>query len=324
MSVSLKYLEQCAGETGFAVATLEKVTRLGEVAAAIASHPLLGKSLALKGGTAFNFCTGGAPTRMSVDLDYNYVAHVDREQMLVARPEVENAVEEIARRLGYRVQHSKDEFAGRKFFATYRSVLGSDDRVEVDLNFLFRVPLDGVAGAKMWQPGELDQPHVNVVSLSELCIGKLLAMLDRAAPRDAWDVARLPKIAGDLLQSDRFRVYFVAMSAILAHPVSTYSRNRMKQRLTAELIEQQLVPMLATGTPPNVETLIDEAWRVVMPLVELNPRELDYISAVEHGELRPEILIPETPDLAKIIAMHPAIRWKIENVRKHRRRKNPM
>ena len=300
------------------------MTRLGEVAAAIARHPLLGKSLALKGGTALNFCTGDAPTRMSVDLDYNYIAHANRERMLAARPKVEDAVEEIARRLGYRVQHSKDEFAGRKLFATYRSVLGSDDRVEVDLNFLFRVPLDGVAEAKMWQPGELDQPRVSIVSRSELCIGKLLALLDRAAPRDAWDVALLPKIAGDLLQSDRFRTYFVAMSVILDHPVSTYTRSRMKQRLTTELIERQLVPMLATGAPPNAETLVDEAWRVVMPLVELNPRELDYIAAVEHGELRPEILIPETPDLAKIIAIHPAICWKVENVRKHRRKNNPM
>ena len=185
MSVSLQYLERCADETGYAVATLEKVTRLGEIAAEIAKHPFLGETLALKGGTALNLCVGDAPTRMSVDLDYNYIAYADRERTLADRPRVEAAVEEIAGRLGYRVQRSKDEFAGRKVLATYQSAFGTNERVEVDLNFLFRVPLSGAANAEMWQPGELDRPRVRIVSLLELCVGKLLALLDRAAPRDA-------------------------------------------------------------------------------------------------------------------------------------------
>lgn len=88
MSVSLQYLERCAGETGYQVATLEKVTRLGEIAAEIAKHPLLGTALALKGGTALNLCMDEGPTRMSVDLDYNYIARVDREQMLADRAKV--------------------------------------------------------------------------------------------------------------------------------------------------------------------------------------------------------------------------------------------
>jgi len=51
----------------------------------------------------------------------------------------------------------------------------------------------------MWQPGELDRPLVPVVSSVELCVGKLLALLDRATPRDAWDVARPPELVADVL-----------------------------------------------------------------------------------------------------------------------------
>jgi len=58
-----------------------------------------------------------------VDLDYNYIGHVERERMLQDRPLVEEAVAEVARRRGYAVQQSADAFAGRKLYLRYRSVL---------------------------------------------------------------------------------------------------------------------------------------------------------------------------------------------------------
>jgi predicted nucleotidyltransferase component of viral defense system len=61
---------------------LEKVIQLGKFADEISKHPFLGQALALKGGTALNLCSG-MPKRLSVDLDYNYIAHAEREKMLV-------------------------------------------------------------------------------------------------------------------------------------------------------------------------------------------------------------------------------------------------
>ena len=58
----------------------------------------------------------------------------------------------------------------------------------MDLNYLWRVPLAGVHETELWQPGELDRPRVQTVSLHELCVGKFLAFLDRSAPRDAYDL----------------------------------------------------------------------------------------------------------------------------------------
>jgi len=113
MNVSLEYLDRCAAETGFQIDSLEKVTRLGEMASDIARHPFLGDVLVLKGGTALNLCFG-PPARLSVDLDFNYIGYLEREKMLADRPKVEQAVEKLARRHGYRVQRSADAFVGRK------------------------------------------------------------------------------------------------------------------------------------------------------------------------------------------------------------------
>jgi len=120
--------------------SLEKVVRLGELASDMARHPFLGSVLVLKGGTALNLCFG-LPKRLSVDLDYNYIGQAEREKMLADKPRVETAVLEIAQRQKYRIQQSADAFAGRKLYLIYRSVLGQEERIEVDLNFLFRMPL---------------------------------------------------------------------------------------------------------------------------------------------------------------------------------------
>lgn len=187
MSVSAELLERAASETGFDLRALEKVVRLGELAADVTRHPLLGEALALKGGTALNLCWG-QPTRLSVDLDYNYIGERDRAAMLAARQGIEHAIEELARRRGYVVQRSTDAFAGRKIYLSFSSAFGAADRIEVDLNFLFRLPIAPPESRRLWQPARLESPQVLAVSLAEFCIGKLLALLNRGAPRDAWDV----------------------------------------------------------------------------------------------------------------------------------------
>jgi hypothetical protein len=44
MSPSLEYLETCSTQTGYQVAPLEKVVRLGELAADVARHPFFPKT----------------------------------------------------------------------------------------------------------------------------------------------------------------------------------------------------------------------------------------------------------------------------------------
>ncbi|MDZ7829244.1 MAG: nucleotidyl transferase AbiEii/AbiGii toxin family protein [Halofilum sp. (in: g-proteobacteria)] len=165
--------------------------RLGEFAADIRRHPLLSRVLALKGGTALNLLLG-VPARLSVDLDFNYVGQTDRERMQSERPQVEHALEVIGQGQGYRVQRSRAAHAGRKLYLSYTSVAGTADRIEVDLNFLYRTPLGDLSRRAMWQPPGFERPEVTIVPLEELAAGKLRATLDRAMPRDLFDTVRLP------------------------------------------------------------------------------------------------------------------------------------
>jgi hypothetical protein len=316
MSVSLEYLQRCSAQTGYTILSLEKVVRLGEMAGDVARHPFLGGVLALKGGTALNLCFG-SPKRLSIDLDYNYIGHAEREKMLADRSLVERAVTELARRKGYRVQQSADAFAGRKIYLTYRSVLGPEERIEVDLNFLFRVPLAETEQRNLWQPGELDRPEVRTVSLQEIVVGKLLAMLQRGAARDIWDLANLPVPATEVQEMPSFRTWFIALAAILDHSLPTYTRSRLERLLTERAVDEQLAPMLAVAVTPRPDDLVKRAWAVVGKFLKLRPNEEAYLASIERGELRPELLFADDPEAAQRIAEHPAILWKVANVRAH-------
>jgi len=317
MSVSLEYFQLCSAQTGYAIGPLEKVVRLGEIAADIARHPFLGRVLALKGGTALNLCLD-LPRRLSVDLDFNYIGHLERDKMLTDRPQVEEALVQLAGRKAYRIQKSADAFAGRKIYLIYRSVTGQNDRIEVDLNFMFRMPIAGTTTQKMWQPGELERPTVRIVSFQEILVGKLLAYLDRSAARDAWDLVYLPVQLQEVMTSGQFRSWFIALSAVLDHPLTTYTRDLIEKRITDRTLAQQLAPMLiGQAAPLQPSDLIERSWAVICPFMMLSDNEAKYIASIQHGELYPELIFTDDPEEIKRMALHPAVLWKLVNVRSH-------
>jgi predicted nucleotidyltransferase component of viral defense system len=316
MNLSAEHIEGLAVETGFRSETLEKVIRLGELAADIGRHPLLSRVLAMKGGTALNLMFG-APARLSVDLDFNYIGQEDREDMQEDRPEVERAISIIGEGQGYRVQHSRDAHAGRKIYLSYASSAGTSARIEIDLNFLFRIPLGEVTMRPLWQPPGVSCPEVRIVPLEELFTGKLRATLDRAMPRDLFDTARLPGYAADILYTRRLRRIHVALAATLPHPLYHYGQDRF-EHVTERIINEQLVPMLHSGEQPVASELKEQAWSVVEPLVTVDDAEREYIDRVYAGELSPELLFPEDEDLVNRLMRYPALLWKLENVRRHR------
>ena len=282
----------------------------------MAQHPLLGTALALKGGTALNLAFG-QPTRLSVDLDFNYIAKSDRQAMLDARPGIESASVDLARRMGYRVQQSSSEFAGRKIYLNYRSVLGSDDRIEIDLNYLMRSPVGALVRRPLWQPDGLDWPTATLVNPIELAIGKMLALLDRGAVRDVWDVANLPEALSEIVQSEAFRPWFVGMAATLPRPLKSYTRARLDDRISADSIEEQLVPLLVGDTSPGVVDLVDRCWAAVAPLLTLTRGEQAYLDAFNLGEVNAELLFAEDVESAALLASHPAVQWRLKNIREY-------
>ncbi len=318
MNLSRDVIVALEAETGFRATTLEKVLRLGEVAAGIAEHPFLGPRLVLKGGTAIQLALG-SPLRLSVDLDFNYVGELDREAMLRERPDVEAALDRIARALRYDVSHSADEHAGRKFYLGYRSHAGSQDRIELDVNYQMRLPIVTPVERELWQPGSTSRPPIRCVGDEELWAGKIAALLDRTMPRDLFDVAHLAERSPRLIGDERFGKIVVAWCGILPHPLHSYGLNRV-DRVDGAAISEQLVPMLAGGTQPSRPDLAQRCREVLGTLLALTGSETEYCDRLQRGELKPELVFGDGDPLAERFRGHPALKWKAINAGEHSRR----
>jgi len=321
MKLDARALAGLEERTGFPTRTLERVLRLSELAQDMARHPFLGKVLALKGGTALNLFFG-TPRRLSVDLDFNYVGVVDRAKMLQDRPVVERAVQELARSRGYRIQTSKEAHAGRKIFLGYRGMDGNRQRVEVDLNFLHRQGLLPLARRSMWNPTGMEAGAIPLMSLEEICAGKLCALLDRGLPRDLFDAAFLSERAGGTLQGPLFRTIFIAYSGGLPKALYTYGLRKW-ERLSERALVRQLHPMLASSFRPALQELLERAQRLVAPLLSLKPQEREFVDLLQLGELRAHLLCPDDPALEARIQASPVLLWKVHNARQPKGPGNP-
>ncbi len=102
------------------------------------------------------------------------------------------------------------------------------------------------------------------------------------------------------------------------HPLANFRRQRIESLVTERVVVEQLGPMLVADETPSAKDLVERAWAVLGPLLTLDANEKAYLAAVHAGVLRAELLFPREPAEAARIASHPAILWKIENVRAHR------
>lgn len=315
-TVDRDQITQLAAESGFPQEPLEKVIRLAEMARLISRHPLLSRVLALKGGSALNLFDG-PPPRLSVDLDFNYIGAVDRQKMLDERPEVERAVEAVARELKYQVQWSGEEHAGRKVFLNCTSASGVRDRIEIDLNFAHRLPLVPLRTAVMWQPASLDQPVVQLCGLAEIAAGKICAVLDRHRPRDLFDVARLLGPGAELSSDPSFKKLAVAFTGILDHALYTYGRERL-ERLRDVDIAAELLPMIGGRAAVSRDDLIDRAWKGLVPILALEDPEREFVDRLQMGDVRLDLLFQGDSEMRERLEKWPPLQWKAQNARKPR------
>ncbi|MCI0484035.1 MAG: nucleotidyl transferase AbiEii/AbiGii toxin family protein [candidate division NC10 bacterium] len=314
MRYSREYLERLAAQTGYRPDALEKVLRLERFLNQISRHPFLGTRLVLKGGTAVNLFFYGKAPRLSVDLDFNYIGALDREKMLHERADVERALEQIAVGEGYKIQRGAEEHAGRKFFLGYWSGLGTQDRIEVDLNYMFRVSLVPVELREGWTPDPDSPCRVRVAGLEEVMAGKLVAFLDRVAAKDLYDVATFvsdpPPHDTNLLRS-----LFVALSGTLPRALTTYGLEHL-EAFTQKVLEIELAPFLREGEPVEIAALKSSVAPTLSKLLALSAGEREYVERLQWGGFLPERVVGSRADLLDLLRGHPALLWKIENAKK--------
>lgn len=320
MKISHEKLTAQAEATGFRPDVLEKVAHLLGLLEALGSHPFLKGKLALKGGTALNLFVFNVP-RLSVDIDLNYVGAEDREAMLAEQPRIEQAVQAVFAREGFTVRRMPEEHAGGKWSLRYQSAAGLGGNLEVDLNFMYRVPLWPVTLSDSYPVGTWQASQIPVIDIHELAAGKLAALLARRQARDLFDSHRI--LHKENLDHDRLRIAFVVYGAMNRKDWRTVSVEDVNFE-SAELA-RQLIPTLRVTESAEQESidqygarLVEEcrqALSVVLPFSENEKAFLDLL--LEQGKIDSSILTADS-DLQQRIQRQPLLEWKTVNVRKYK------
>lgn len=319
MNISREHLRAEAEATGFREDVLEKVLRLLGLLDGLRSHPFLKGRLALKGGTALNLFHFDVP-RLSVDIDVNYVGAAPRDVMLAEKPKIEEAVVAVCKRDGFTVRRVPTEHAGGKLQLRYQSALGQGGNLEVDLNFMFRVPLWPISVHDSRQIGSHRATQTPLLDYHEIAAGKLAALLGRHASRDLFDAHRL--LATELDRS-QLRLGFVIYGAMNRRDWREVSIDDVAYE--ARELENELLPLLRVDDVPTqkalkawAELLLTECRDRLAQVLPLAENEREFLERVlERGEIAPE-LITQDHALAERIATHPGVLWKALNVRKHK------
>lgn len=312
-------LQRAATNSGFPVDSLEKVWMLVRLLNMMVAHPFMGRRVALKGGTALNLFVFNVP-RLSVDIDVNYVGAVDRATMIAERPKLDTALGQVASRLGLVVKRAPSEHAGGKWRLSYTSALGRPAILEVDVNYMLRVPL--------WDPTQRDSrafvgdraERVQVLDGHELAAGKLAALLARGASRDLFDARQL--LAEGALDLDKLRLAFVVYGGI--NRVDWREVSTDSVTTTVDDVKRRLLPMLRQDIRPSAgdverwtDHLVEETRALLGAVLPLADHEVQFLERLNgHGEIEASLLTGEA-DLQQRIADNPGLRWKALNVKKH-------
>jgi len=305
--------------TGFRPEVLEKVIHLLNLLEGFNRHPFLKGRLALKGGTALNLFLFDVP-RLSVDIDLNYIGAVDRDTMMAERPKVEQAIQAVCSREGMTITRVPTDHAGGKWRLRYESALGEGGNLEVDLNFMFRVPLWTVT-SRSATVGSSSATQIPVLDLHELAAGKLAALLSRRASRDLFDAQQL-LTRGDLDRT-KLRLGFVLYGAINRKDWRTvavddvgYDHRELENELIPVVCADALAKRKAGDWAERMIAECRDRLGAVLPMVANELAFLDRI--LDHGEIEPELLTTDD-EMIERIKIHPLLQWKAVNVRKHRK-----
>lgn len=319
MPPSVQTLQKLAGETGLQAGTLEKVIRLLDLLAEIASDAVLRDRVALKGGTALNVFYLKLD-RLSVDIDLNYIGALDREAMLVERPEVEAALAQILEAQGYALRRQPEAHGGGKWIARYGSALGGGASLEVDLNFMMREPLFGVGRMTSVSLGDRPPSEAVVVDLHEVVAGKLAALIDRNAARDLFDARRILDMPD--LDWRLIRVGVLAYGASRAVDWRAASVADIGGDLRD--LREKLAICLPRGTfkdAGGMRAWIGETVEIcrekLAGLFDWSTGERRFLDAlIDRGEIDPSGL-DAPPEVIARIARMPMLAWKAQNVAAH-------
>ena len=307
-------LEKVAKETGFIRDNLEKVVRLSNILEFLVSNDSLKRKLVLKGGTAINLTVFDMP-RLSVDIDLDYCSNSDKETMMADRVVIGQEILGYMQSNGYALHpSSKNTHALDSWVFSYLNAGGNRDNIKIEINYMMRTHILEPLTRKTSVPF-IEEVDVYALSPLELFGSKIKALIERAAPRDMYDVNRM--IQNQLFKDDQMDM----LRKIVVFYLAVGGKNKPEKECSFERIQNikfpqirsTLIPVLKKTEKFDFEEAKANVVSFLSKLLILGEAENNFIDSFNQGEYRPEILFDDS-DIIERIKEHPMALWKINEV----------
>ena len=180
---------------------IEKVCRISDTLERISQIPFLREHLSLYGGTALNFIHFKEIQRLSIDIDFNYRHQGEETDWGEIREEIDETTKQLLATQGYKEQDIKIEasYPLSRFTIKYSNHQNTPDSFKIETGYIKRIPI-------LASDAYLDFKHIGkettfkmkIPQAEEIYANKIVTLLDRATPRDLFDVSSISEINTDL------------------------------------------------------------------------------------------------------------------------------
>lgn len=312
ISFDKNQLQRIAGEYGFVRDTFEKVLRLSKVLKIIDGDPLLREHLVLKGGTAINLAIQDLP-RLSVDIDMDFVPNYSKEKMLVCREEIKSRLQGIMASDGYVfLSTTRTSLSLDSMRFGYSTAGGGTDSIKIEINYSLRAHVNECIRQIISFPFLQKDVEVAMVDPVEIYAAKINALLNRAAPRDLFDInAMVDRNLIDADKQDQLRKCVVFYACICEDiPDVAFNTARVAE-LTYSRMRKELFPVLR-GTNLagfDLNKRIESAQNYISGLMSLTDNEKEFMKQFSERNYVPKLLFHD-PEVVSRIQQHPMALWK--------------
>ena len=280
-------LEKVARETSFIRDNLEKVINL----------------------TVFDM------PRLSVDIDLDYCCNSDKETMMADRAVIGQEILGHMQSNGYTIHpSSKNTHALDSWVFSYLNAGGNKDNIKIEINYMMRTHILEPLTRKTSVPF-IEEVDVYALAPLELFGSKIKALIERAAPRDMYDVNRMIKeniFKEDQMDMLRKIVVFYLAVGGQNKPEKAYSFERIRN-IKFPQIRSALIPVLKKTEKFDFEEAKTNVISFLSGFFIPGDAEKDFIESFNQGEYKPEVLFDDH-EIVERIKEHPMALWKMNEV----------
>jgi predicted nucleotidyltransferase component of viral defense system len=302
-------------DLGFVRDAFEKMTRLTEFVQFINAEHELCPLLALKGGTSINLTVFNLP-RLSVDIDLDFAENLTKDETAAKRERISELIGRYAANEGYTLKDkSKRTHALDSFVYSYTNAAGNPDNIKVEINYSLRSHALPVVEVTANTGGIFPGFPVRTLSPVEIFASKIVALSDRAAPRDLYDLNNMVALGlfdePDIIMLRKCAVFYMAVAGVVTEQGISFERIK---KITPNKVKTDLFPMIRNAERFDLPAARDRVSDFLNEWMALSEKESAFLRNFAAGNYEPQLLFDDD-EITKRIANHPMAIWRLQHIK---------